>query len=207
MIDLAVPAGATRLIVIRHPEPVESAAGRCYGSLDVELSAAGLAHAETLAAALGWAGLAGVYSSPRARARLAAEAVAGRHGLAAVVTDELRELDFGQLEGRAYDDIRREFPELYEQWMRAPTTVRFPGGESYADLRGRAVAATARMRAEHAGRAVAVLTHGGVARAVLADALGMPDEAIFALDQGYGAVNVIDWFGDRPLVRMVNGTV
>lgn len=207
MIDLAVPAGATRLIVIRHPEPVESAAGRCYGSLDVELSAAGLAHAGRLAAALRWAGLAAVYSSPRARARLAAEPVAGSHRLSVTVQDDLRELDFGDFEGRVYDDIRREYPELYEQWMRAPTTVRFPGGESYADLRERVVAATGRMRAEHAGQAAAVVTHGGVARAVLADALGMPDEAIFALDQSYGAVNVIDWFGDRPLVRMVNAAV
>jgi alpha-ribazole phosphatase len=207
VIDLKPPAGATRVIVIRHPEPVESAAGRCYGSLDVELSAAGLAHAASLAVALRGAGLAGVYSSPRARARLAAEAVAELHGLPAVVADDLRELDFGEFEGRTYDDIQREFPQLYRQWMHAPTTVRFPGGESYADLRRRVVAATARMRAEHAGQAVAVVTHGGAARAVLAEALGMPDEAIFAIDQSYGAVNVIDWFGDRPLVRMVNGTV
>ena len=207
MIDLSPPAGATRLIVLRHPEPVESAAGRCYGSLDVELSAAGMAHAGRLAQALRPARLAAVYSSPRARARLAAEQVAGSHGLSVTLEDDLRELDFGEFEGRTYDDIRREHPQLYERWMRAPTTVRFPGGESYADLRGRAVAATARMRAEHAGRAAAVVTHGGVARAVLADALGMPDEAIFALDQSYGAINVIDWFGDRPLVRAVNATI
>jgi alpha-ribazole phosphatase/probable phosphoglycerate mutase len=69
------------------------------------------------------------------------------------------------------------------------------------------VTAVDRLRAGHAGRAFAVVTHGGVARAVLAAALAMPDDAIFAIDQSYGAVNVIDWFGDRPLVRAVNGSV
>lgn len=204
MIELPPSAGATRLVVIRHPEPVPSAAGRCYGSLDVGLSDAGLAHAARLATALGAAQLAGVYSSPRIRARAAAELIAEPHGLAVQVLDELRELDFGDLEGRTYDDIRRELPELYERWMRTPTSVRFPGGEGYPDLRARAVAAVAQVRATHAGQAAAAVTHGGVARAVLADVLGMPDEAIFAIDQAYGAVNVIDWFGDRPLVRAVN---
>jgi hypothetical protein len=33
----------------------------------------------------------------------------------------------------------------------------------------------------------------------------MPSAVIFALDQRYGALNVVDWFGDRPLVRLVNG--
>jgi alpha-ribazole phosphatase len=207
MIDLATPDGATRLILIRHPEPVQSADGRCYGSLDVELSAAGLTHAERLARTLVQARLAGVFTSPRSRARAAAEAIAAPHGLPAVAVDDLRELDFGELEGRLYDDIRRELPDLYRRWMDAPTTVRFPGGEGYPDLRRRAVTAVDRLRAGHAGRAFAVVTHGGVARAVLAAALAMPDEAVFAIDQSYGAVNVIDWFGDRPLVRAVNGSV
>jgi alpha-ribazole phosphatase len=198
-------AGATRLILLRHPEPEPSAAGRCYGALDVRLSAAGRAHAARLAELLAASGAAAVYASPRIRARDAADAIAGRLGLTARVEPGLRELDFGELEGRAYDDIRRERPELYARWMAAPTTVRFPGGEGFEDLRARAAAAEAGIRARHAGAAAVVVTHGGVVRALLADALRMPSAAIFALDQRYGALNVVDWFDGRPLVRLVNG--
>jgi broad specificity phosphatase PhoE len=200
-------AGATRLVLLRHPEPEASAAGRCYGSLDVALSPAGEAHAVRLAAALAATGAAGVYTSPRIRARRAAETIAGGLGLAAVAEPGFAELDFGELEGRSYDDIRRERPELYARWMAAPTTVRFPGGEGYEDLRRRAVAAAAAVRARHAGGTAVVVTHGGVVRALLADALAMPSAAIFALDQRYGAVNVVDWFDGRPLVRLANGAV
>ena len=85
--------------------------------------------------------------------------------------------------------------------------MRFPGGESYEDLRERPVAAAAELRARHAGGTVAVVTHGGVVRAVLADALGLPSAAIFRLDVGYARVSVVDWFdGDAPVVRLVNGT-
>jgi broad specificity phosphatase PhoE len=205
VIDLPDPAGATRLVVVRHPEPVESAAGRCYGSLDVELSAAGLAHAARLGEVLSGLRLAGVYTSPRIRAAHAAQAIGAPLGLQPAVAAGLRELDFGELEGRPYDDIRRERPELYRRWMEAPTTVRFPGGEGFEDLRRRSVAAVEEILSAHPGAAAAVVTHGGVARAVLAHALGMPGEAIFAIDQRYGAVNVIDWYDGRPLVRLVNG--
>jgi alpha-ribazole phosphatase len=205
VIDLPDPAGADRLVIVRHPEPVESAAGRCYGSLDVELSPAGRAHAGRLGEALGGLGLEGVYTSPRIRAADAARAIGAPLGLQPAVAPGLRELDFGELEGRTYDDIRRERPELYRRWMQAPTTVRFPGGEGFEDLRRRAIAAVGEIRAAHPGAAAAVVTHGGVARAVLADALSMPGEAIFTIDQRYGAVNVIDWYDGRALVRLVNG--
>jgi broad specificity phosphatase PhoE len=206
VIDLPDPAGGMRLVVVRHTEPVESAAGRCYGSLDVELSAAGLANAARLGDALSWLDPAGVYTSPRVRAADAALAIGAPLGLEPIVVPGLRELDFGELEGRAYDDIRRERPELYRRWMQTPTTVRFPGGEGFEDLRRRAIAAVDEIRAAHPGSTALVVTHGGVARAVLAEALGMRGEAIFTIDQRYGAVNVIDWYSGRPLVRLVNGS-
>jgi alpha-ribazole phosphatase len=205
VIDLPDPAGATRLVVVRHTEPVESASGRCYGSLDVELSAAGRAHASRLGEALRGLGLAGVYTSPRMRGADTALAIGASLGLEPAVVPGLRELDFGELEGRTYDDIRRERPELYRRWMEAPTTVSFPGGEGFEDLRRRSIAAVEEIRAAHPGAAAAVVTHGGVARAVLADALAMPGESIFTIDQRYGAVNVIDWYDGRALVRLVNG--
>jgi broad specificity phosphatase PhoE len=186
-----------RLILIRHAEPVESARGRCYGSLDVDLSAAGRAAARDLRLPP----LAAIYSSPRRRALETAAALG-----APVVVDALRELDFGELEGRTYDEIAAERPELYRAWMETPTEVAFPGGESYAQLRARVVAAVEELRARHAGETVAAVTHGGVVRAVLGHVLRMPDEAIFRLDQRYLAVNVVEWLDDFALVRLVNGT-
>jgi broad specificity phosphatase PhoE len=90
--------------------------------------------------------------------------------------------------------------------MEEPTRVRFPGGEGFDDLRARACAALAELRAEHDGETIAVVTHGGVIRAALAEALGLATERIFALDVGYCRVSVVDWFGDDAVVRLVNGT-
>jgi broad specificity phosphatase PhoE len=193
----------SRLLLLRHAEPSEDARGRCYGSLDVGLSDAGRAHARTLAASLRRDDMDAVYTSPRARAYETAAAICAVRGLEPVVDDDLRELDFGELEGRTYDEIAKSEPELFRRWMEEPTSVHFPGGESFADLRVRALASLERIRAAH--EASLVVTHGGVVRAGLAAWLGMPDAAIFRLDQRYGGLTIVDWLDDVPVVRLLNG--
>ena len=193
----------SRLVVIRHAEPEEGAHGLCYGTLDVGLSDEGRAHAARLAEALGALAYDAVYTSPRLRTSETAAPLARARELAPIVDDDLREIDFGELEGRRYDEIAETQPELYERWMAAPTTVQFPGGESFADVRRRALRALDRIRAAH--ECAVVVTHGGVVRAGLAEWLAMPSEAIFRLDQSYCGVNVVEWLGEVPVVRLVNG--
>ncbi len=189
----------SRLILVRHCEPQEDARGLCYGRLDIGLSDAGREHAQWLAEALARHEWDAVYSSPRLRARETAVAV----NRDVVIDDDLREIDFGDLEGRSYDEIAATDPELYRAWMERPTTVRFPGGESFAELKIRALEALDRIRAAH--EAAIVVTHGGVLRAGLAAWLEMPDEAIFRLDQRYGGVTIVDWLDGVPFVRLMNG--
>lgn len=188
-----------RLLLLRHATPVDDARGCCYGRLDVGLSPDGLAQAAELGRGLE---ADTVVSSPARRALETAAALGEPD-----VDERLRELHFGELEGRTYEEIERERPELFMRWMQTPTEVRFPGGERFDDLRARAVAAAAELRERHRGATVAVVTHGGVVRALLADALGLPSAAIFRLDVGYARVSVVDWFeGDAAVVRLVNGT-
>jgi len=191
----------TRLLLIRHADPDEDARGRCYGRLDVGLSPAGLASAERLAESLRAVALDAVYVSPRLRAVQTAAAL----GASRSVDDRLRELDFGELEGRTYDEIEREQPEFFRTWMATPTLVRFPGGESYAELRERVSAAVDDIVAANDDRTVALVSHGGVIRAALAATLGLPDERAFALDVGYARISVVDWFDGTAVVRLVNG--
>jgi alpha-ribazole phosphatase len=186
----------SRLVLVRHCEPQEDARGRCYGSLDVALSAAGRRHAHELAARLS---ADAVWTSPRRRARETAAPLAR----SPVVDDALCELDFGELEGRTFDEIAASEPELFRAWMETPTRVRFPGGESYADLKARALPCLDRIWGEHAS--AIVVTHGGVIRAGLSEWLGIPDESIFRIDLRYGGVTVVDRVDGIPVVRLVNG--
>jgi len=188
----------SRLVLVRHAEPAEDARGRCYGSLDVGLSPVGAESAERLATL----DCDAVYSSPRIRALDTALPIAAARRLEVRVDDGLRELDFGELEGRTYDEIAASEPELYRAWMERPTTVTFPGGESFAHLKERALASLDRIRAAH--ECALAVTHGGVIRAALGAWLAMPDDAIFRLDRRYCGITVVDWLDGVPFVRVVN---
>jgi broad specificity phosphatase PhoE len=175
----------TRLVICRHTDPADPAGAEALGHVLRPLP------------------LAAVHTSPLARARETAAAVAREHALTPTVAEGLREIDLGDVEGLAFDDYP---PDLQHALLRNPTAARFPGGETYAELRRRVCGAADEILERHPGATVAVITHAGPIRALLAAWLRIPDDAIFRLDQRYGAVNVVDWIDGVPLARLVNGT-
>jgi ribonuclease H / adenosylcobalamin/alpha-ribazole phosphatase len=193
----------TRLILVRHAEPHEEVRDRIYGRLDPELSERGRGHAAAIAAELAGEPIAAVYTSPRLRAQATAAPLAARLGLEARVEDDLREIDFGELEGLTLAEAVERYPDE-SRWMTAPAGARFPGGESVAALRARAVAAAGVIAARHEGETAAVFSHAVVIRAILADALAMAPDAMFRLDQSYGGISVVEWFDGNRFVRVVN---
>jgi alpha-ribazole phosphatase len=198
------PGVSVRLILIRHGEPEASARGRCYGKLDLSLSDQGREQIRRAARWLEKMPLTVVYSSPRRRAYESAKVIALERQLDISVEAELCEIDFGELEGLTYDEVARRYPDEYRAWMERPTEITFPGGESFMTMRERVLRCAARIRASHSGQMVAVVTHGGVNRVVLADALGIAPRDIFRLDQSYAAISVIDYYDQTPVVRLVN---
>lgn len=193
------------LWLLRHPEPVASVRGRCYGSLDVALSEGGMRQARAMARILSAEPLAAIYASPRQRCRQAAEMIAGGRARSVETMEAFRELDFGEFEGRTYDEIAASHPELYRRWMERPTEVQFPGGESFALMRIRVLDGLRQVRTRHDGESVALVTHGGVARIILADALGMQPADIFRIGQRYGAINTIRYVEGTSIVERMNG--
>ena len=194
----------TVLWLLRHPEPEASARGRCYGSLDVALSPEGIRQARSVADRLAQETFTAIYTSPRQRCRQAAQILAAGRTCPVETKAALRELDFGQFEGRTYDEIAALYPDLYQQWMERPTETQFPGGESYGEMHARVMAITRDLPSRHAGQSIALVTHGGVIRIILADALGMDSGNIFRIGQRYGAINVVRYFGESAIVEMVN---
>jgi broad specificity phosphatase PhoE len=198
------PGRRTRLYLVRHAAVAGWAAGRCCGRTDVPLSDSGRASAERLAASFAGLGVEAVYSSPLRRAVATAEPVAAAVGRQVVRLEALAELDFGTVEGLTFAEIALAHPELSERWLSAPTTVRFPGGESYADVRARAVAAVEEIVGRHRGAAAVAVGHAGPIRAVVGAVLEVPDRAAFRIDVAHASVSVVEWLGDDPVVLGIN---
>ncbi len=173
----------TRLVLCRHARSGDAA------------------EAVRLADALRSLPLVAVYTSPLARAIETAKPVAVARGLEPVEVADLRELDFGEVDGLRFDELPLE---LQRGLLDRPAEVAFPGGESYGELRTRVLAALAEIVARHPGAAVAVVSHAGPIRAALATWLLMADEGVFRLDQRLASVNIVDWHDGIPFIRLVN---
>jgi alpha-ribazole phosphatase/probable phosphoglycerate mutase len=118
---------------------------------------------------------------------------------------DLCEIDFGAFEGLTYAEVESRYPQEYKQWMERPTEIKFPGGESFAGMKDRVIGFLISLLRNHGSQTVLTISHGGVNRILLADALGLSGDKIFRIEQAYAAVNVIDYSAQSALVKLVNG--
>ncbi len=150
----------TELIVIRHGETDWNRQHRFQGQIDVPLNAAGRAQATRLAQRLAGEHFDVIVASDLQRAHATAQAAAGP---GEIEVDPLwREQSFGVLEGLDAPTITREHPDLWAQWLRHDADYALPGGESVREFHERVLRGLQRVVRAHAGRCIAVFTHGGV---------------------------------------------
>lgn len=164
-----VACGVRRIVtLIRHGLTDWNESGRFQGQTDRPLSEAGRRQAERLARrtmSVREADL--VVSSPLVRAYQTAELAFPN---ARVVTDaRLMELDFGVFEGDTLEENRRK--PAWDAWIADPFENPTPCGESYRQLRDRAVAWFEDLP-DQPGEVVAV-THSGTIQMLLAHVLGL----------------------------------
>lgn len=204
--NLAIlPAGVTqRVLLIRHGEPLEQIRGICYGKLDIGLSDNGREQAKKSAEFVKSFDLSAIYASPRSRASETASKIAENCETFYSVDESFCEIDFGDFEGLSYAEIEQKFPAEYKIWMDTPTESNFPNGESFSQMQARVLQGFTDLCAKHSGEQIAIVSHGGVNRIILSHLLNVANKDIFRLEQNYASVNVIDFYNDFPVVRLMN---
>lgn len=197
----------TRLYLIRHGQVADGHTHLYHGNNDIDLSPQGIQQLEDLAAQLRPLALAGVYASDLKRAFEGAEILCRGRDLTPQAVPEFREIHFGLWEGLSFGEIADKFPQELRARFQDPANFRIPAGESLMDVRDRALPRLKEILKQHQGQALALVAHAGVNRIILCEALGLPFKNLFNLDQKYGCLNIIDYFPDLAVVRLINGGV
>jgi probable phosphoglycerate mutase len=193
-----------RLFVLRHGETEWSRARRFAGRRDVPLSAEGRRQCEAAAQALAGTGAAAVYASPLERARTSAEAIAEPHRLAVTVEPAFEEMGFGRWEGLTRDEVAARFPVELDVWRTAPERFTAPDGESLAAVADRVSRGLARLRDEHAGRTVILVTHAIVTRLIVLQALGLGPARLWTVDAAPTGISELEYRDDWVTVHRMN---
>ncbi len=196
----------TRLYLIRHGQVANHHEFRYNGHSDVDITSVGERQMERLAEFLTGEPIKAVFSSDLKRAFKGALVIGKKLGLEPRKITAFRELHLGRWEGLTRQEATERFPEEAHFSFKDLATTKVKGGETLLELRKRVLPALRDLIERHRGEAFCLVLHGGVNRVILCDAMGLPMENFFAIEQDYGCLNVIDHFPDGiKVVKMLNG--
>lgn len=196
----------TRIYLIRHGQVAGYEEKRYNGHADVPLTPEGEAQFGLLQLRLKKKELSAVYSSDLLRCQDGARLIAAGHDLQVQTDAHLRELNIGVWEGKTWAELQALYPQQWQARLDDIVNYQVPQGESLADLAARVRPVIARIAAAHYGEEVVVVAHGGTNRVILLDAIGAPLHSLFAIEQSYGCLNIIDYYADgNAVVQLLNG--
>jgi broad specificity phosphatase PhoE len=204
----AAPQRPTQLVLIRHGE-VESAYQRVFGGrIDMNLSPRGREQAAALAKWLARQPLNAVYASPMKRVQqtFAPFGATSDWSARAVIVPNLREVDFGDWTGLAWEAVRKKFGVSAFQWLTELDRGGIANAENARSYRGRVDAFVQETLQKHPGENVAVFCHGGVIRMMLCVLLDIPLPRMAGFEIDYASVTNVAVLPYKTEVQFLNFT-
>lgn len=194
------------VLLVRHGRTRANADGVLAGwTPGVDLDDKGREQAVALAARLDPVPLTRVVTSPLERTRQTADLMLGGREVPVEADERVGECRYGDWTGRPLKELAKD--PMWKVVQGHPSAAVFPGGESMAAMQHRAVSAVREWNERLGADAVyAVVSHGDVIKAILADALGMHLDQFQRLRVDPCSVSVVDYTPLRPFVERTNDT-
>jgi probable phosphomutase (TIGR03848 family) len=197
----------TTVLLVRHGRTTANESGVLAGWTEgVALDDVGRDQVQALGSRLSGVPLAGLVSSPLQRCKeTAALLLEGRTDVPLHDDPRLGEVRYGDWSGHELKKLAKD--PLWKVVQAHPSAMKFPGeeGEAMRDMQTRAVTAVREWNASFGEESVyAVVSHGDVIKAVLADALGMHLDQFQRIVVDPGSVSVVTYTPLRPFVVRIN---
>lgn len=151
--------------IFRHGETDMNKSQRWQGQkFDLELNERGIEQAHSLAEKIKSLGIEVIYSSPLKRARKTAEIAASKISVPLYIDDNLKEGNFGVVEGLTKEESIARYKEDYDKWMSFDTNYlddSFEGGETKRQMLNRFFSTLEKIaKSEH--KNIGISAHGSL---------------------------------------------
>jgi phosphoserine phosphatase len=194
----------TQIILVRHGQTPWNKDKIFRGSKDIPLNDQGREEARLAGEWLQNEKIDFAYTSPLSRSRETALAIAQHHGITVTDSPGLSDLCYGDWEGLPLTEVKVKYADLYRQWETAPHMVRFPGGETLAELRGRSLSTVMEVVFRHPQKTVLLSAHRAVNKVLIAALIGLDDSHFWRIGQDTTAVNRFTWNGTTWQIISIN---
>ena len=199
------PPQSTLILMVRHgqtPTTGKVLPGRAAG---LHLAEAGVQQAHAVAERIAeLPRVDAIYASPLERARETAAPIGKALQQRVKINKGLLECDFGDWTGEQLSTLMKK-PE-WSTVQRAPSSFRFPNGESFTEMQTRMVTTLDTIRQEHPGGVVVCVSHADPIKAAVAHAMGTHLDLFQRIVIGTCSVSAVAYSGHGPIVLTVNST-
>jgi probable phosphomutase (TIGR03848 family) len=199
------PPQSTLILMVRHgqtPTTGKVLPGRAAG---LHLAEAGVQQAHAVAERIAeLPRVDAIYSSPLERARETAAPIGKALQQRVKINKGLLECDFGDWTGEQLSTLMKK-PE-WSTVQRAPSSFRFPNGESFTEMQTRMVTTLDNIRQAHPGGVVVCVSHADPIKAAVAHAMGTHLDLFQRIVIGTCSVSAVAYSGHGPRVLTVNST-
>ncbi len=180
------------IILIRHGAIDAQFAGRYIGATDVPLSTAGFSEALAIGEYIANIPCEDIFASPLRRVRQTLETALGKDKKVQYL-DQLREVNFGDWEGKTLVEINEQYPAAVKAWAQSATDFTFPNGSNLKDFYD-GIEQFKQLLLAASSSTCMVFTHGGVILALLCNILGLEKNRMLAFRVARGSITTLELF-------------
>ncbi|MDW8096874.1 MAG: histidine phosphatase family protein [Aquificaceae bacterium] len=191
------------LYLLRHAQSEYNEKGIFQGRLDSDLTPLGFVQARLSAQELMDKDIEIIYSSPQRRARKTALTVADVLGLEVVIDERIREMSFGDYEGKSFLHLLQEEGHLLRAWLSNPAENPLPTQESMDQFRRRVEEFLDHIL-QSRYRNLLVVAHGGTLHAMVCLALGLGLENLWNIHMDNASITHLVYAEGRFELRYLN---
>lgn len=160
------------IYLLRHAQSEYNEKGIFQGRLDSDLTPLGFVQARLSAQEFLDKEIEVIYSSPQRRAYKTALTIADLLGLEVIVDERIREMSFGNYEGKKFWDLVEEEGHIFRAWLSNPVKNPLPTQENMEDFSKR-VESFLEDIVKGPYKNLLVVAHGGTLHAMVCLATGL----------------------------------
>ncbi|MEA5551278.1 histidine phosphatase family protein [Anabaena cylindrica UHCC 0172] len=190
------------LYLLRHGQTESSRMNAYCGAIDTALTPDGIEMANAFAAAYSSTHWKAVFSSPMQRTRATAKPLCTAIGMQPELRDGLKEINYGEWEGKTPEIISREYHDDYIRWSADPAWYAPTGGELAVTIASRAMQVIEEIKHLYDNGNVLVVAHKATIRIILCSLLGI-DVGRFRYRWGcpVGSLSIVQFTDHGPMLQ------
>ena len=198
------------ILLIRHGNTKFNKKKIFRGHADIPLDKTGMDQADKTGKLLGDINIRKIYCSPLSRAVQTAEKISDRQKKQTkIITEEgFTDLSFGNWQGKSFEEVQKEYPEIYNTWVHKPHLTNIPGGETLTKAKERSWKALNDIVEEYKGKdslqVFAVVSHRVINKLIINSMLGLDESKFWQIKQDPCCINIFEYQYGNYFVSRIN---